>query len=367
MASLDIAAAVRSLNIALKADGHRVAVQARGNRLYLVATLPPKPTSAKRKPHQQRIALHLGASRMGLRRAKAMAILLADQLDRDLFDWGEWTALPGDEEPETRTCADWVEAFRQHVWPDLSEDKQFNWKKRWLYFGLNKLPSDQALTSEALITAALAIPETKRAMRDRTCRQLQRLANFAGVDVDLAPYRTGYNPSDVKPRDIPSDAAIERAIASIDNPQWRIVFALMATYGLRDHEAFLCHLETQGDATVAVIPDDTKTGTHIAYPHLAYWVDLWLQGTLNRPNIEVRANEEYGSAAAAYWRRKRLPGTPYGLRHAYAIRCHAAGVKVAIAAAWMGHSPDMHLKTYQKWISETVHRQAWRELQDKGK
>ncbi len=33
----------------------------------------------------------------------------------------------------------------------------------------------------------------------------------------------------------------------------------------------------------------------------------------------------------------------------------------------LGHSPDMHLKTYQKWISEKVHRQAWKELQSKGK
>ena len=202
-------------------------------------------------------------------------------------------------------------------------------------------------------------------MRDRTCRQLQRLANFAGVDVDLSPYRTGYNPSAVAPRAIPTDDDIERAIASIDNPQWRCIFALMATYGLRDHEAFLCTLENRDGVTVAIIPDDTKTGTHIAYPHPAHWVELWLQNTLNRPSVEVRANEQYGGIASTYWRRKRLPGTPYGLRHAYAIRCHAAGVRIAIAAAWMGHTPDVHLRTYQKWISEAVHRQAWRELQER--
>ncbi|NJN21066.1 MAG: hypothetical protein HC812_07610 [Leptolyngbya sp. RL_3_1] len=141
----------------------------------------------------------------------------------------------------------------------------------------------------------------------------------------------------------------------------------MATYGLRNHEAFLCTLEARDGVTVAIIPDDTKTGHHIAYPHPAHWVELWLIGTLTRPKLTVRANEEYGAKTAANWRERRLPGTPYALRHAYAIRCHAAGVKVAIAAAWMGHSPDMHLKTYQKWISESVHRQAWRELQSKGK
>lgn len=145
-----------------------------------------------------------------------------------------------------------------------------------------------------------------------------------------------------------TDADIEGEIASIDCPQWRTIFALMATYGLRDHEAFLCTLETRDGVTVAIIPDETKTGHHIAYPHPSRWVDLWLQAPLNRPTVATRANEQYGAAAAYQWRRRRLPGTPYGLRHAYAIRCHAAGVQVAIAAAWMGHSPDMHLKTYQK-------------------
>ena len=365
MAGLDIAAEVRSLNIALKADGRRVAVQARGNRLSLVATLPPKPTSTKRKPHQQRIALNLGTSRKGLRTAKVKAIELADQLDRDRFDWAEWTALPGDE-PETKTAGDWIEALRLHIWPDLADDKAFNWQKRWLYFGLNKIPPDRPLTPDALITAALAIPETKRAMRDRTCRQLQRLATFAGVDVDLSPYLTGYNASAVNPRAIPTDDDIERAITSIANSQWRTIFALMATYGLRDHEAFLCTLETRDGVTVAIIPDETKTGHHIAYPHPSRWVTLWLQVPLNRPSVTVRANEEYGARAASHWRRRRLPGTPYGLRHAYAIRCHAAGVVVAIAAAWMGHTKEVHLRTYQRWIPESIHRQAWRELQAKG-
>jgi integrase len=366
MGQIDIAAEVRSLNRALKADGHRVAVQARGNRLYLVATLPPKPASTKRKPHQQRIALHLGASRMGLRRAKAMAILLADQLDRDRFDWAEWAALPGDE-PETKTCADWVEAFRQHVWPKLPTDKNFNWRQRYLYFGLNKLPPDLPLTPEALTAAALTKSPARKAARDRACQRLQELATFAGIAVDLSLLQVGYSQADVVPKVIPSDAEIERAIASIDNPQWRTVFALMAIYGLRDHEAFLCTLENRDSVMVAIIPDDTKTGTHIAYPHPAHWVNFGLQGTLNRPAIAVRANAEYGGTAATYWRRKRLPGTPYGLRHAYAIRCHAAGVKVAIAAAWMGHSPAIHLKTYQRWITEAVHQEAWQALQGKEK
>ncbi|WP_163664233.1 hypothetical protein [Adonisia turfae] len=56
MAKVNIQAEVRAANLALKADCHRAAIQARGKRLSLVATLPPKPGSTRRKPYQQRIA-----------------------------------------------------------------------------------------------------------------------------------------------------------------------------------------------------------------------------------------------------------------------------------------------------------------------
>ncbi|MEM1281602.1 MAG: hypothetical protein AAGG53_16620 [Cyanobacteria bacterium P01_H01_bin.152] len=366
MTKVNIQAEVRSVNRSLKADNYRVAIQVRGKRLSLVATLPPKPDSHKSKPYQQRISLHLGATLKGLRRAKAKAILLADQLDRDKFDWAEWIGIP-DDEPEIKTCGSWVAKFKAHVWADLPDDKEFNWAKRYLYFGLNKLPMDKPLTPEALVAAVLTKKADNKASRDRACIQLQRLANYAGVDVDLSPFKVGYSPADVVPKEIPDDDTIRRTVSNISNPQWRYVFALMAVYGLRDHEAFLCHLENREGAWVAVVPDRTKTGQHVAYPHPADWVELWLMGNRNVPIITAKVNADYGASAAEYWRRIKAPGTPYSLRHAYAIRCHSAGVKVAIAASWMGHNPEMHLKTYQRWISETVHREAWQQLQDKAK
>ena len=365
MAKLNIEVEVRSVNRWLKAECHRVSIQVRGKRLSLVATLPPKPDSSKRKAHQQRIPLKLTASRLGLRRARAKAILLSDQIDRDKFDWADWIPLPSDE-PEIKTCGYWLSKFKAHIWPDLPEDKEFNWTKRFLYFGLNKLPLDSPLTPEVLITAVLTKKATHKAARDRTCDRLQQFANFAGIEIDLKPFKTGYSLADVAPKDPLNDVEIEKTISSISNPNWRYVFALMAVYGLRDHEAFLCKLECRGDAVVAIIPDDTKTGYHVAYPHPSLWVDLWLMGERTVPKITTKANENYGTNAAAYWRKIKAPGTPYSLRHAYAIRCHTQGVKVAIAAAWMGHSPEMHLRTYQRWISEIIHQEAWEQLQAKS-
>ena len=354
MAKVNIEAEVRTANLALKADCYRVRIELRGKKLSLVATLPPKPTSNKRKPYQQRISLKLNASRLGLRKAKAEAIKLGDQLDRDKFSRDDWIDIPSDE-PEVKTCSYWIDKFKAHVWPNLPEDKEFNWTKRYLYFGFNKLPLDAPLTPEVLVTAVLSKPETKKAARDRACFQLQRLANFAGIDVDLKHYKAGYGLSDVKHKDIPSDLKIQNTIDSIP-PPWQFVFALMAIYGLRDHEAFHCTLEDRDGLLVANIPDNTKTGSRTAYPHPAEWIERWLNCDRKPPKIKACANEQYGYYAANQWKQRKAPGTPYSLRHAYAIRCHAAGVPVAFAANWMGHSPDMHLKIYQRWIFDAVSR-----------
>ncbi|WP_204140338.1 hypothetical protein [Halomicronema sp. CCY15110] len=193
---------------------------------------------------------------------------------------------------------------------------------------------------------------------------MQRLADCAGVDVDLRPLNVGYSAADVVPKKIPDDDLIERTISDISNPQWRYVFALMAVW-LRDHEAYLCTLEDRDGALVAVVPDDSKTGKHVAFPVPSKWAELWLMGDRTLPKITVKANEEYGSRFAAQWRRLKAPKTPYVLPHAYAIRCHVQGVKVAIAADWMGHSPDMHLKRYHRWIADKTHREAWEQLQAK--
>ncbi|MEH2270409.1 MAG: hypothetical protein V7K68_18660 [Nostoc sp.] len=50
-----------------------VRVEARGDRLLLRATLPPKPGSNKTKPHQQYLALGIYANPAGLQRAEAEA------------------------------------------------------------------------------------------------------------------------------------------------------------------------------------------------------------------------------------------------------------------------------------------------------
>ena len=47
----------------------------------------------------------------------------------------------------------------------------------------------------------------------------------------------------------------------------------------------------------------------------------------------------------------RLKSARVGMRHAWAIRTAIFGWPVELAARQMGHSVDMHTRTYHRWLS----------------
>jgi hypothetical protein len=92
------------------------------------------------------------------------------------------------------------------------------------------------------------VHKTERNTRNRkeTCRKLQALADFAGLEVDLLQYKGNYGASKVEDRDVPSDEEIALWWKKIPNLSWRCVYGLMAAFGLRDHEVFFVSGETKG-------------------------------------------------------------------------------------------------------------------------
>lgn len=118
-------------------------------------------------------------------------------------------------------------------------------------------------------------------------------------------------------RSLVSDEAIVAWIDSLgDRPQWQWVFGMLATYGLRPHEAF--HLEgpPDEDALVTVLPD-TKTGFHVSHPAPEEWIDRWTLRQMRLPAIRSdRANNLVGQAVSTQCSRL----APYDLRHCWARR-----------------------------------------------
>ncbi|NJL21202.1 MAG: hypothetical protein HC895_10880 [Leptolyngbyaceae cyanobacterium SM1_3_5] len=105
---------------------------------------------------------------------------------------------------------------------------------------------------------------------------------------------------------------------------------------------------------------DGKTGAREVYPFYPEWVDRWQLWNKELPNLTARINQDYGERVARAFKRAGVPFAPYNLRHAYAIRISVVfKLPVAVAAAFMGHSPTVHWQTYNRWISQELHQRVY--------
>ncbi|MDB9529178.1 hypothetical protein PN498_24515 [Oscillatoria sp. CS-180] len=173
------------------------------------------------------------------------------------------------------------------------------------------------------------------------------MAKFTGLEWDGSQLRGNYSPSKVEPRDLPNDEGIIVYRETIANPAWRWVYSMMATYGLRNHEVF--HLDL-ADFPIVKVLESTKTGAREVWPCYPEWAEEWELHLCQLPPVKLdRSNSKIGHSVTQYLSPK-LPFLPYDLRHAWAIRTLLFGWPVELSARQMGHSVDVHTRTYQRWI-----------------
>lgn len=338
---MDLSGRISQTNGRLRAAKVGVAVEARGQKLLLRATLPPRPGSSKPNPYQQRISTGLPANPAGLKRAEAEARKLGALLATREFSWEPYIRISNN---EPSSCSDWIEKFRDHYFSNGG--RETTWKgDYWKIF--KKLPSETALDEPVLRWAIeQTSPNTKT--RRRACMALGALAKFAGVELDTAGLRGNYQPGTIDPRDIPSDEKITTTWGQIKNPAWRWVYSMMAVYGLRNHEVFHADL---AELPIVRVGENTKTGSREVWPCYPEWVDAFEVDKQMYPKIELdRSNDLIGHSVTRYL--SSVCGfPPYDLRHAWAIRTAIFGWPVELAARQMGHSVDMHTRTYHRWIN----------------
>ena len=356
---------LEQVNLQLKLDKCRVAIEARGKKLSLRATLPPKPGHVG-KHRQQRIALDIGHTQAGIKKANLEARKLADEMDRGAFRWENWLNPDASIEKPELTCQEWIEQFRLHLFSTkltgTDEEKDYQWRQQFFTRGLNQLPLDEPL-SITLLRLIAQRSKPNSAARERNVRALSSLAAFVGIEGDLKSLRGSYGPGKTQPRDIPTNSEIEAVIDAISDSRWQWAFGLIAAYGLRGHELFFSEVDMQDGVPVCLVRK-SKTGPRTVYPALAEWVQHWRLIETRTPRTSLVSLSRLGMKVSKKWRLvSGVSWTPYDLRHAYAIRVHNQGCPVATAAAWMGHSPTMHLNTYNKWISQKQHAETWKSLQ----
>jgi integrase len=333
----------------------KVTLRRRGNALYLRATLPPKPGSPRQDDTRADIALKLSAQLKCLQQAEAEAKVLDGLVIQRRFDWALYPI--GGAAPPTRTTGDWVQEFERH-YRATHQVSDATWRHHWQSV-YGKLPADQVLGGDLLFDLIFKTDLNTRS-RSETCKKLQALASFAGVDIDLLKFKGSY--SSQRPqndRNPPIDELVMQWRDLIPNPNWQWFFGVMATFGLRPHEAWFC--EFVDARTVRVC--EGKTGPRLTYAFRPEWAEQWDLASGQKPPIVCKTYREYGDRAARQFRRYGVPFTPYALRHRYAIRMAVDfGVPTAIAASYMGHAPEVFLATYQRWISEHEQGQFYSRL-----
>jgi integrase len=341
-------------NNRLKSGKVGLIIEIKRDRLCLRGTLPPKEDSKNQFPHQQRIYLSYPVSEAGIKQAERDAIAIRGSLISKTFNWSQWLKIREYTTPET--TADWVQRFEQDYFDkrQRAAKSESTWRNDYLAV-YRQLPQDYPLTADRMMQVVLSSQPDTRSRR-RACMALSALAKFSGIELDLTSYTGNYSPSKVSARDLPSDDLILEVRDRIFNPKWQNAYTLMAAYGLRPHEIF--YLDVSNFPEILVT--EGKTGSRKVLPIPQEWAELIDIDTLELPNCVAKANKELGDRVCKAFRRYSIAFPPYNLRHAYAVRGTVVySMPVPVMAKMLGHSPNVHMQTYQQWISEAQISEAY--------
>ncbi|MBE9008907.1 site-specific integrase [Pseudanabaenaceae cyanobacterium LEGE 13415] len=365
LAALD--ARIAQTNQRLKAAQLGLQVERRGTKLALRGTLPPRPESSRLRSYQQRLSLGIPATPTGLKQIEQEAKIVAAQLIQDKFDWREYLTFTDGKRLSQQSLSQQIEAFEQYFFeqPERSinpASTKTTWATAYAPY-LRKLSAIAANSSNLTLIEAIykTIDSTKNHSRSRQlcCTTLSAFAEFMNLTLpkDLKVLSGSYGASQTKMRELPSDEEILAVWATIPNPTWRFVYGMMATFGLRNHEVFYCNLNSlkKGETSIEVLPT-TKTGSHQVWAFHPEWIETFNLREIQLPSVETDLSkttlQQVGKRVTTQFRRYDLPFSPYDLRHAWAVRTIHIGLSDTVAAKMMGHSVQIHTRTYHQWITQ---------------
>ncbi|MFN9631598.1 MAG: site-specific integrase [Cyanobacteriota bacterium] len=394
MAAPSVKEAVQRANQMLASSGTSWRLEVRGQRLGLRGRLPARQEGAPAAI--QRLSLGLEASEASLPEAFARLQTVRDQLAGGTFSWDDWGRSPslapspprlsggpspGEADraaPPTAleaAVASFARAFQRDPRRRRSPaGSRSTWRAAYQPYLRRLLALGGAagggLNRELLVAVLESYPVASRS-RQQCAVVLAALANHHGLPLpdDWRELGSGYGLHAARFRPLPSDPQILRLVEQIPNPRWRLVYGLMATYGLRNHEVFFCDfsaLAPGGDRVLRVLPT-TKTGEHQVWPFQPEWVDHFALDQLARDSdglppvdrdLRRTSLQRVGQRVSEQFRRYELPLTPYDLRHAWAVRTIHIGLPDTVAARMMGHSVAIHTRTYHHWITRRDQQQA---------
>jgi len=346
---------IAQTNQRLKQARIGVRIYRKDHRLLLRGTFPPRPGSNYTRAHQQWLALGTYANPEGLKFAEALAKSIGGELARQVFDWTPY--LKVEQRPlKQQPLAEQIAAFKDYFLRERGHNPSTLQSVYIPYFNhltrTAQANPDQPLKTWVELTLR-SIPAQTRG-RQLACTAFKQFLTFLGEDVgDLGRFRGSYSQRQQTPRHLPDDATIVRWFHRIPNPQWRLLYGLMATYGLRPHECFQVDLsQLQTEQHILWVGEQTKTGARETWPFYPAWVEQFClaEGTLP-PVALLTSAKALGNRINTQFRRYGVPFHPYLLRHAWAVRTIHFGLDSSIVAPMMGHSVQVHTGVYHHWLT----------------
>ena len=394
---MDLSSALTTINADLAAHGIRLRIEQRGQRLNLRGPLPCRKDSATLRV--QRLSLGLSAAEENLQEAERLLQMVDLQLRRSQFRWDQWqsparqSATPDARSDQNSLNSQSLDSqslnsqslnsqlnsfkdafFRDPIRRRAAAGSRSTWTAAYRPYlrRLQMLAESRPLPLGAeLLKATLESYEEGSRSRQQCATALAALARHCAITLpqNWREEAGGYGLHRARFRSLPTDGEILETCLRIPNPRWRLVFGLMATYGLRNHEVFFCDLSALapgGDRVIRVLPT-SKTGEHQAWPFHPEWVERFGLEPLGSDDsllpavcTDLRRTtlQQVGRRVAEQFRRYELPFTPYDLRHAWAVRTIHIGLPDTVAARMMGHSVAIHTRTYHHWITRRDQQQA---------
>ncbi|MEA5593305.1 site-specific integrase [Rivularia sp. UHCC 0363] len=376
------------VNQRLKSSKTKVSLKATGGIIQLISTLPLKPgdTHKQGKPTKQyTISLGIPANFDGLKTAEEEAHELGKLIARQTFIWTDKYLGKQSQTKNNITFSEFYDDLEKRYFQTRkktikSQNTFSGLKKRYKLFFL----SDDVISKSSLVDK---IQKSNTPSQRKMCIEC---ANFIvkelGIDIDLNFLKIRIEKQE---RNIPTDndvvhifntfchfikrdASTKRQAVEC-HKRVKLIYALLAIYGLRPREIF-----NQPDLDWLISPENkhntfkvhesNKTGYREVFPFVPEWIELF--DLHNKENIEfikkyVSEVEDYKSLESKVsnvshcFIRYSFGFKPYDLRHACAIRAHLQGIPVKAAADNLGHTVEMHTKVYQRWFGLENRRKAF--------
>ncbi len=370
--------AIDEANYRLKAANVKVRIGSKGNSLQLRATLPLKPGDISkngRQTKQYQISLGIPASLEGVITAEEESYELGRLIARKTFEWTE-KYLGQKRTKKVLTFQDILDNFEQEYFKTRkrtlkSEGTLFNYKR--IFKKRFDLSQEASLHNFEYF---IQKPDS-----DSVRRELVKISALVcklfGIDAKFNHLKTRYTP---KAREIPTDKNIIVNFNKYTEYQqqslklrkefrdlwkfYRLVYGLLAVYGLRPREVFNKPdiewlLNPENTNNTFKVHESNKTGYREVLPFVPEWVELFelkdeeILHRLKKRTESLNTHKQLNAICnqnSAWFIRVGVDFQPYDLRHACAIRAHLQGIPVKASADNLGHSVEMHTKTYQRWF-----------------